>query len=91
MAKHKKVFLKFFDIWEGEYFQCQIPGCDNPAVDVHHILPKGRQGKDNIENLIGLCRDCHNIAHGQKKGVKRFELEYLFKLQKHAIDEVTRN
>ena len=87
MAKHKEVFLKFFNIWEGEFFPCQV--CGDTAVDVHHILYKSHGGKDNIENLIGLCRECHQMAHGI--GGERFKKEDLFKLQKHAIDEITRN
>ena len=41
---------------------CEI--CEAPAVDVHHIEARGMGGdpngnKDNINNLMGLCRKCH--------------------------------
>lgn len=41
---------------------CEIPGCGANANQVHHIIPRGMGGsktKDYIENLMGLCFDCH--------------------------------
>jgi 5-methylcytosine-specific restriction endonuclease McrA len=42
--------------------------CGNTAVDIHHIEARGMGGgnKDTIENLMGLCRNCH-IEYGDKK------------------------
>jgi hypothetical protein len=33
-----------------------------PASEVHHIKARVDGGKDNEENLIDLCRDCHKHA-----------------------------
>ena len=37
--------------------------CGDKAVDVHHLDKQSKFGskkeKDYIENLIGVCRDCH--------------------------------
>jgi len=45
--------------------------CERPhavkANDIHHILYKSQNGKDEIENLIALCGDCHNRAHFKKE------------------------
>jgi 5-methylcytosine-specific restriction endonuclease McrA len=46
-----------------DFVPCEI--CGNRAVDVHHIENRGMggdptAGKDVIENLMGLCRGCHN-------------------------------
>lgn len=35
-----------------------------PAVDIHHLVGRGMGGdpkgmRDDIRNLIPLCRDCH--------------------------------
>jgi hypothetical protein len=35
-------------------------------LDVHHILPREDGGLDELENLIILCRDCHERFHGFK-------------------------
>ena len=67
MIKYKKVYLKYFGYGEQDYIPCEV--CGFEAVDVHHIYPKGMGGsktKDNIENLMGLCRTCHTEAHDEQ-------------------------
>jgi len=32
-------------------------------LDVHHKLPRGRRGRDELENLVTLCRMCHDWVH----------------------------
>jgi len=56
---------------------CEIPGCNKKAVDIHHILGKGKypELKDDINNLIALCRE-HHEEFGQKKQF----IEYLQKI-----------
>lgn len=47
---------------------CKICGAsysDYKNIDLHHIEHKGMGGKDTKENLVGLCRNCHMIEHGQ--------------------------
>jgi 5-methylcytosine-specific restriction endonuclease McrA len=52
--------------------------CRAVSVDIHHIIPRSKFGskrkheQDSIENLIALCRPCHEKAHA---GV--FSKEYL--------------
>ena len=40
--------------------------CNAPSVDIHHLTKQSKFGKkkekDFIENLIAVCRDCHNKA-----------------------------
>ena len=56
---YKKKYLKYFGYGEQEFVPCEI--CGSGAVDVHHI-DKNRKNND-ITNLMGLCRECHNKAH----------------------------
>ena len=67
MKKHIKIYF--------QYFGHQIPSdvfCENckaPAVDIHHLEPRGMGGsrnKDVIENLMALCRSCHIKAESDK-------------------------
>lgn len=43
--------------------------CGSPASDVHHIIHITRENVNdpsvtlNQENLISLCKDCHNREH----------------------------
>lgn len=65
MVKHKKIFMEFFNLTPEDIVPCEC--CHKAvAVDVHHCEPKGMGGsklRDYIENLIGLCRACHDEAH----------------------------
>lgn len=36
--------------------------CPNRAVDAHHILAVSQGGKDELSNLLGLCRADHNFC-----------------------------
>tara|TARA_R110002020_G_scaffold120575_5_gene274805 strand:+ start:824 stop:1057 length:234 start_codon:yes stop_codon:yes gene_type:complete len=33
--------------------------CNDIAVDIHHLERRNKIKNDYIENLVGLCRDCH--------------------------------
>lgn len=34
-----------------------------PGGDAHHLLPRGRGGRDELANLVWLCRRCHSWVH----------------------------
>lgn len=74
MKKHTKLYLSAVspDHCEGEFLPCEI--CYQPMVDVHHIHSRGMGGsdKDCIENLMGLCRYCH-----EEYGDKKSSMDYL--------------
>ena len=39
------------------------PFCGKPIEHYHHMIPRSMGGSDLPENLIGLCRDCHEEIH----------------------------
>ena len=50
-----------------DFIPCEV--CGSQAVDIHHIEARGMGGSDDedyIENLMGLCRDCH-VKYGDRK------------------------
>lgn len=49
-------------------FPCAVCGCR--ATDAHHIHTRGAGGGDELENLIQLCRVCHQRCH--QLGTYRF-------------------
>jgi len=64
MKKHVKIYLDYFEIGEQDAALCEV--CKRRGVDIHHIEAKGMGGsktKDYIENLMLLCRRCHQEAH----------------------------
>lgn len=64
MKTHTKVYMDFFNYGEEDFIPCEM--CGSQAVDIHHLTKQSKFGKkkekDFIENLIAVCRDCHNNA-----------------------------
>ena len=72
MKKYTRTYLNYFGYDETDFIPCEV--CNKQAVDIHHIQAKGMGGsktKDNIENIMALCRECH-IKYGDKKQYKEF-------------------
>ena len=61
MTKHCAIYFKYFGYGIDSFIPCEV--CGKKAVDIHHIHGRGK-GKDVIENLMAVCRKCHNAAHG---------------------------
>lgn len=60
MKHHTKVYMSYFGFKIAEDCFCEI--CGLYANDIHHIEARGIGGsstKDNIENLMALCRKHH--------------------------------
>jgi hypothetical protein len=57
-----------FTIFKRDLFKCQYCGQMPPAVvlELDHIIPKSKGGKDVIENYITSCFDC-NRGKGKHK------------------------
>lgn len=80
MKRHTFIYLTYFGYDISSLILCEV--CGARSVDLHHIIPKGMGGdptgkRDVIENLIALCRECHNKAHN-----KEYSKEYLTELHK---------
>jgi hypothetical protein len=72
MKKHVKIYLDWFGYGIEDFIPCEI--CEKKAVDIHHIEARGMgggRGKDEIDNLQALCRDCHT-AYGDRKDAKDY-------------------
>ena len=68
MVKYKKIYIDYFGYDVSDFIGCEL--CNKPAIDIHHIDSKGMGGsktKDYIENLIAVCRECHNDCHASKE------------------------
>lgn len=87
MQKHTKTYFDYFsidyDIPTGyhDYIDCEV--CHKQAKDIHHIIFKSQGGKDEINNLIALCRDCHTKAHSGNLPI--FELQTIHMLKVCSI------
>ena len=75
MQKHTKIYMEYFGYDLSSWMPCEICGCQ--GVDLHHIEARGMGGsnqKDNIENLMALCRG-HHIFYGDKKQYKEMLIQ----------------
>lgn len=65
MKTHTKNYFEGMKIpilerFEDMYVPCEA--CDARAVDINHLDPRkigGSKLRDNIENIVALCRPCH--------------------------------
>jgi len=64
MKKHVKLYMEHFGYGEQDFIPCEL--CQSPANDIHHGQYKSRGGKDEIKNLMALCRRHHDQAHEEK-------------------------
>lgn len=53
--------MNYFKYGEQDFIPCEH--CGKRAVDIHHIIYRSHGGTDEVENLIALCRKCHDMAH----------------------------
>jgi len=79
VKNHTKVYLKAMGYDTTDFIPCEI--CGAKAVDIHHIEARGMGGSkqaDIIENLMAVCRQCHN-TYGDLKHYKEMlkEIHYL--------------
>ena len=82
MDKHKRNYIEANKVGEQEKILCEACNMDY-AVDIHHIKYRSRyfkEDRDQDNNLIALCRDCHNMAHDEE--IKPEELQ---KIADHRI------
>lgn len=68
MKQHTRIYLDFFGYKIPEDCVCEC--CGSQSVDTHHLNSRGMGGdptgkKDVIENLMAVCRRCHD-SYGDK-------------------------
>lgn len=69
--------------------RCAI--CNESIEHIHHIVPRSKGGSDNIKNLIGLCKHCHDMVHKDEsllKGIKQqYKISLLNAVMPYLLDE----
>jgi 5-methylcytosine-specific restriction endonuclease McrA len=92
MRKHTKIYFNHFNVkydqsgWH-DFIPCEI--CSDKAVDIHHIVARGMGGsknKDQINNLMALCRTCH-----EKMGDKKGYMDFLINRHQEKIRSYEKN
>lgn len=88
MKNHTSIYTNFFGYQIPSDCVCEICGC--PAVDVHHIEARKMGGnpsgdKDVIENLMGLCRECHTTFGDYPEYKPRLKVVHLNFIDKNGL------
>ena len=52
-------------VFKREHGACQGCGATGLALELHHRLPEAGGGRNEPDNLLALCRPCHDRAHGR--------------------------
>jgi hypothetical protein len=69
-------------VLERDGHECQFCGVTNDqherdydrGLEVHHVVPQRAAGEDRRENLITVCRSCHNtLEHTQSDALQRIK------------------
>jgi len=57
-----------FDVFKRDKFQCQYCGSTPPQVvlELDHIMPKAKNGRETVDNYITACFDCNR---GKRDGL----------------------
>ena len=83
MKPHVKAYLKHYGYTVADFIPCEV--CNSRAVDIHHIKARGMGGskdKDTPDNLMALCRPCH-----EKYGDKAQHVNYLIAVHGYKIKQ----
>lgn len=89
MKKHTSIYVKYFGIGEQDVPRCEV--CSSSAVDIHHIERRGMGGsktKDYIDNLMALCRRCHELAEAGKLPKEMLKVIHLRFMKEHGIAHI---
>ena len=76
MPNHKRIYMNEMGCGEDDILLCETPKlvnmqCTYRADEIHHIRFRSEGGKDILENLVALCKNCHDKAHGKNHGNKK--------------------
>jgi len=82
MQKHTQIYLDSFGLDKSDnnsFVPSEISS--KRAVDIHHIIGRGKKGEDRIENLMALTRDEH-----QDYGDEKDYMVLLLKIHQRFLD-----
>jgi hypothetical protein len=54
-------------VLERDEYTCQICLKKVDKLDIHHIIPRRKNGLDSINNLTSVCESCHGLIETKPK------------------------
>ena len=86
MAERKPISKKLrFEVFKRDSFTCQYCGRKAPDVvlEVDHIHPVSKGGKNELMNLVTSCRDCN-----RGKGKRKLSDDSEVMIQRNQLEEL---
>lgn len=79
LKKHTKVYLSQMGYETCDWIPCEVCAApQEPGIgDVHHIDGRRIKNANHIDNLIFLCRYCHQQAHGINGKISKQSLKQI--------------
>ncbi len=62
-------------VFERDNFTCQkckIQDKTARILEAHHVIPLYNGGKDELDNVLTLCSDCHHFAPNNKQEFENY-------------------
>jgi len=62
----------------------------NAGAKQHHLTPRSLGGENTVDNLVALCRACHDTAHASKsynEQLRQKHIDYLFEFEQLGLRE----
>jgi len=54
-------------VWARDEYRCQLCGASEHGLHIHHIIPFSEKAhRADPDNLVLLCRKCHNFVHSTR-------------------------
>jgi|GEM_PF-3217840 len=57
-------------VLERDNYTCQICLNQLTELNIHHLIPRRRQGLDSINNLTSVCDTCHGLIETKPQKYK---------------------
>ncbi len=84
---NKNGYVIFPDSIMNEF--CYFCDYHGEIIQMHHILPRKDNGKDNDKNLLPLCPNCHRLIHQDIYGLCYYNgYFYLRNLKKNFMEDI---
>lgn len=61
------------EVHKRDHWRCRVPGCGRRNnLHAHHIIFRSAGGDDLEENLVTVCRGCHEALHNRQLFIVEF-------------------
>jgi 5-methylcytosine-specific restriction endonuclease McrA len=89
MKPYTKTYMKYFGYDTSDFIPCEV--CGKNASDIHHLEPRSiAKAKENlIDNLMALCRSCHDECGSSRRMNDTAKLIHRKKLLQVKTDHET--